>query len=492
MSDLQIVLIIIGALIIVGVIIFNWWQERRFRHQVDSSFSSLSNDALFDDPKLDISDLSARLDNDIIDHFSIDETLAYEQQAHQASSFDEIPVNKEVLSTQTHVLDNDPINTASENPLPEHALNTSQEMLAEQNVKTQQDVSVGHKNISQHNDIKLIFNEVFSQSSKATQAMAQLNNLSESNTQETTTTDTPPVEVSVQVQDPALSLPGMLHSQVDLTAVLYLAKETPVNTISRIFSEVSTGYDKSAFVHVLDANKEWSLLKDIASNPLYLNQQISKVTCSLQLADRAGAVSRNTLNRFQLAIETLGLDINAHVEWQGTGDALAVATALDAFCIEVDKTIGFHLIHGENGAFTGTKLKGIAEVQGFTMASDGTFKYFEKDPVSGKPQLQPSFVMFNRDDYPFNPEMLRTSVVKGITFQLDIPRVKHCAEAYNQMVQVARQMEIGLHSALVADNNKVLGDIQIEKIRQQLKVIHATMLTRGIIPGSDCALRLFS
>jgi FtsZ-interacting cell division protein ZipA len=75
---------------------------------------------------------------------------------------------------------------------------------------------------------------------------------------------------------------------------------------------------------------------------------------------------------------------------------------------------------------------------------------------------------------------------------LDIPHVKQSAEVFSHMVQVARQMEIGLNSVLVDDNNRVLGDIQIEKIRQQLKVIQATMLVRGIVPGSDCAHRLFS
>jgi hypothetical protein len=53
-------------------------------------------------------------------------------------------------------------------------------------------------------------------------------------------------------------------------------------------------------------------------------------------------------------------------------------------------------------------------------------------------------------------------------------------------------MEIGLNAVLVDDKNKVLGDIQVEKIRQQLKVLQATMLVRGIIPGSDIAHRLFS
>jgi len=53
-------------------------------------------------------------------------------------------------------------------------------------------------------------------------------------------------------------------------------------------------------------------------------------------------------------------------------------------------------------------------------------------------------------------------------------------------------METGLNAQLVDDNNRPLSDVQIEKIRHQLKIIQATMLTRGIAPGSDCAHRLFS
>jgi hypothetical protein len=237
-------------------------------------------------------------------------------------------------------------------------------------------------------------------------------------------------------------------------------------------------------------------LSDVASNPEFANQKVSKITCSLQLADRAGPVSRSVVNRFQLAVETLGMDINAHVEWLHTGDAAADAVALDAFCIDVDKTMGFHLVHGENGAFTGTKLRGLAEAQGLELSTEGTFKYYDeadrKQPASGTNLPVASFVMFNREHHPFNPDMLRSSVVKAVTFQLDIPHVNNCMEAFNHMVQVAKQMEIGLHAQLVDDNNKPLGDIQIEKIRNQLKVIQATMLSRGIAPGSDCARRLFS
>lgn len=294
-----------------------------------------------------------------------------------------------------------------------------------------------------------------------------------------------------------LSLPTMLHAQMDLTAVLYLATETAVSTLNNSLLGLFDDFDKPIFVHALvtnpDGSSQWASIKEI-SHKINADQKISRVTCSLQLADRGGAVSRNVLNRFQLAVETFGLDINAHVEWQSTDDALATATALDTFCIEVDKTIGFHLIHGENGAFTGTKLRGLAEAQGFTLDSDGTFKYFItlENPSESHEKTPFSFMMFNRDNHPFSPEMLRNSVVKGVTFQLDVPHVKSSSEAFTQMVLAAKQMESSLNAVLVDDNNKVLTDTQIEKIRHQLKVIHATMSVRGIIPGSDSALRLFS
>lgn len=532
MSDLQIVLIVIGALIIVAVIIVNWWQERRFHLQVERSFSPLASDALLDDPtvddpkldvsKFDISNSYTSMDDPDLDHFTFDSTHDSTQATHTfhdaISPFEDNILKDEPLisvssdrfvkltqhDSQESGLTEDisidvaysQLSNAISNGLSARDLEAN---INETKSNSHPDSSAGVKP-AQHDDIKAIFDEAFSQTNKAATALEQTSKVESSfkptkleavanEPQVNSGQDLNPNSLPLDIETPVLSLPAMLHAQMDLTALLYLAAETSADALNGAITGLFDDYDKPIFVHALTSNKQWSLLKEVP-----LNQQVSRVSCSLQLADRAGAVSRNMLNRFQLAVETLGLDINAHVEWQSAGDALTTATALDTFCIEVDKTMGFHLVHGENGAFTGTKLRGLAEAQGFTLASDGTFKYFDEDAKqsSNNQKAQLSFVMFNREDNPFNPEMLRSSVVKGVTFQLDIPHVKQCAEAFTQMVQVAKQMEIGLNALLVDDNNKVLSDIQIEKIRHQLKVIHATMLVRGIIPGSDSALRLFS
>ncbi|MDP3089028.1 MAG: cell division protein ZipA C-terminal FtsZ-binding domain-containing protein [Methylotenera sp.] len=507
---MQIVLIAIGALIIVTVLIINWWQEKRFHRQVESSFSPLKRDALLDDsflddslldgppldePSLDVSKIYDTLDNRATNHFSIDNELS------------EIESPEIVMQAKSTPFRVDPslIKTAEENipvanikstdrfvKLPQSfELKNHDETLQEVSIDSAYEQLVTTQLDRQHAseiEVKLASNSSLDANASDHANVTQLHSFKEVFDEALKTTSQIETEGDnlSSVLEPMVSLPAMLHGQMDLTAMLYLAAETSVSTLNNALTGLFSGFDKPVFVHVLDANNLWHFLEELVSNPDAQQRQISRVACSMQLADRGGPVSRNTLNRFQLAVETFGLDINGHVEWQGTGDALTTAITLDAFCIEVDKTIGFHLAHGENGAFTGTKLRGLAEAQGLTLTADGAFKFF-KDTAT-----VPSFVIFNRDGNPFNPDMLRSSVVKGVTFQLDIPHVKQCTEAFTHMVQVARQMEIGLNAVLVDDNNKLLGDMQIEKIRQQLKVIQATMLVRGIVPGSDSAHRLFT
>jgi FtsZ-interacting cell division protein ZipA len=525
MNDLQIILIIIGALIIAAVLLFNWWQERKFNQQIESGFSKSQNDALLNNDRHTnaTNDFENAFEENKFeeDNFSIDRERLKEHFHHDIPDDRFEPINDVEPENSNDVLgDIDDVYStlvARQNHVPEQYLpeNRQDEVKASANV--------ANVKPAQHEEIKAIFNDAFNQTSSQAskvEAVSEIEtayvNKTEAATQaEVLSGSIHHVEDNANVEELASieptytdqpkeavvnhliksNLPAMLQSQMDLIAVIYLANETSISNLTASIGGFFEDYDKPIHLHALINDRDWVPLTALASQPEIANQNTSKVTCSLQLADRSGAVTRSILNRFQLAVETLGLDIDGHVEWQSNGDPLLAASALDTFCIDVDKTMGFHLVHGDNGAFTGTKLRGLCEAQGMVLEADGTFKYYQNtDDKASQAGVSPSvsFVMFNRDNYLFNPEMLRTSVVKGVTFQLDIPHVMHCTEAFNQMVQVARQMEIGLNAVLVDDNNRPLGDIQIEKIRQQLKVIYATMLVRGIVPGSDSARRLFS
>src|SRR5690625_5925372 len=46
MSDLQIGLVLLGVALIVVVLLFNWWQDRRVRRQMKTQFPQVDNDPL--------------------------------------------------------------------------------------------------------------------------------------------------------------------------------------------------------------------------------------------------------------------------------------------------------------------------------------------------------------------------------------------------------------------------------------------------------------
>jgi hypothetical protein len=60
------------------------------------------------------------------------------------------------------------------------------------------------------------------------------------------------------------------------------------------------------------------------------------------------------------------------------------------------------------------------------------------------------------------------------------------------MVDVGKQFASTLGGSLVDDNRAAVTDAGLEQIRNQLRHIYAAMDARGIRPGSNLALRLFS
>ena len=53
MSDLKVALIVLGALIIAGVLVYNWLQERKLRNEVSRDFIVPQKDVLTDDFYID-------------------------------------------------------------------------------------------------------------------------------------------------------------------------------------------------------------------------------------------------------------------------------------------------------------------------------------------------------------------------------------------------------------------------------------------------------
>ncbi len=436
MSDLQVVLIVLGGFIIAAVVIYNWMQERKLRNEVAGDFIVPHKDVLADDFHIDA------------DAYMIDKELAEvtEKIKHFA---DTAPARNLSKTVAIEPIESRPTaQFVSETAPPSTKLQDSEFKEA----GLQQPTEAADVQYVTQKEIKAELREE--------------------------TPSEPIVQAALyeKTRHMPVSLPEITHPQIDLTAILYLTKAISSNELSALISSIA-GIGLPIAFHGLDSQDKWHLLNDGAAT------LFKQVACSLQLADRGGSVAKNLLNKFQFAAENAGIELNAHVEWQGSGDAMQRAIELDQFCIEVDQLIGVHVMQNEV-PIHGTKFKGLAEASGMMLKEDGKFHFYANDTLL--------FTATDVNNVPFTAESLRSSVLKGLTFQIEIPKVNNCEQVFNQMIMIAQKMASSLNANLVDDNQKQLGDLQIEKIRQQLKVIHATMVARGIMPGSPASMRLFS
>lgn len=416
MSDLQIVLIALGALIIAGVIVYNWMQEKKLRNNIADEFIVPQKDVLAEDFYIDTDAFVDRELADIPNKIRITEKLN-EPLAPPAI------VDTPSLSEKVPVVAPEAVVAAVVRNEPLHALETSETAI----------------------DKKII--------------------------------EAPPAN-SITTASP---LPDDIHPQIDLTAFLYATKNIGADVLKNAANNIADDMGVPMMLHGQDKDGKWHVINQSA-----LKEAYKQAACSIQLADRGGPISKHILNKFQFAVEEMGLELNAHVEWQGSGDAAQRALDLDQFCIEVDQLVSVHLVQGE-APVHGTKFKGLAEANNMKLSADGKFCFYDNSHAD-----TPIFVLISADHQPFTADSLRTNVVKGATFQIEIPKVSNCEQVFNQMIAIAQKMANSLGARMVDDNQKPLGDLQIEKIRQQLKVIHATMVARGVMPGSASSMRLFN
>lgn len=278
---------------------------------------------------------------------------------------------------------------------------------------------------------------------------------------------------------PLKTLPDALSVEVDLIAMINLpAAENGERLRNMLMRLVSL--DKPVSAYGLGEDQVWQGLHREQSSELY-----GSVAYGLQLADRAGAVSEETLKRFREEIALIADELGAQAEWMGSTDTLNFAKNLDAFCLEVDQLVNLHVINGAGGRFMATKFNSLAEANHLTLDADGKF-------LAKNDDQEVLFAVVNMEKIPFSADMLKATTLKGVTFQMDIARTPNCTETFNQMVSSAKNIASALSGTLVDDHQRELSDAQLEKIRQQLKLIQVQMTVRGIIPGSPLALRLFA
>ncbi|MCB1957403.1 MAG: cell division protein ZipA C-terminal FtsZ-binding domain-containing protein [Rhodocyclaceae bacterium] len=205
----------------------------------------------------------------------------------------------------------------------------------------------------------------------------------------------------------------------------------------------------------------------------------------LQLVDRRGPVGDPELVRFFHGLQRVADQFLAvPADLPPRNEILARAQELDSFCASVDVQIGLNVVAREE-AFPGTKIRALAESQGWVLQEDGAYLAADADG-------QTLFAMSNLDGGPFTPSDMKSMQTRGMTLLLDVPRTRNGLDAFERMLGSARQLADTLQGAVVDDNNAPFGDGEAQVIRGQIEHFQGRMSTRGLAPGGDVAQRLFA
>lgn len=271
----------------------------------------------------------------------------------------------------------------------------------------------------------------------------------------------------------------LLDSRLEFVVAMELVESVPASQI--LHSQRTTLHRLNKPVHWVGFNektREWQRLA------LDTDLELRRLRVGLQLVNRLGPVSEGDLLVFTHAMQALADELMAVADMPPS-NVLDQAAEIDRFCAAVDLEIGLNLV-SRGSAFTGTKIRALAEAAGMVLGIDGLFTRYDD---AGRAQ----FSLQNYESTPFSPDALRSMTTHGLTFLLDVPRVDHGERIFMQMTEVAKRFADTLQGALVDDNRQPLSDAQLDHIRREfIGKPQATMASFGLAAGSPQALRLFS
>ncbi len=271
----------------------------------------------------------------------------------------------------------------------------------------------------------------------------------------------------------------LLGDSTDFIAVLTLSAPLSAHTLAPLWQQ-RFDFGKNVYACGLDAaSGEWE--RAVAEgHGSYVSFKIA-----LQLADRSGAVSEVRLSDFRDLARTLATQMQAEIEMPDVAVASARAAVLDTFCAEVDHMIGLNIVPAGDRSFPGAELARVAALHGMVLQADGAFHLLDTYGHT-------LFTLCNQDNAPFQHHTLEQMWITALTLLLDVPRVEHPTQRFDEMAVFARQLAMDLHAAVVDDHEIALGEPGIALIHDQVDVIEKMMLAGNVTPGSQQARRLFS
>lgn len=213
---------------------------------------------------------------------------------------------------------------------------------------------------------------------------------------------------------------------------------------------------------------------------------VQHLTLALPLASRAGPIEAHDIDEWRLVLAELAQKQGCEAQFFGFRDGPERAAELDSFLAAVDIIPVAYLVKKDGGQWTGTRLRGTLEANGFRLQSDGRFAYHE---------VETDAVIFHAVDgfeRPFTPERLRTESIAALRCMLEPVRLPHPLARFDMFRQSLRALAKLLDAELKTSEGAPLGETEFSTMRDEVRTAMDALANAGIEPGSDTARALFA
>jgi len=439
MTELQISLIVIGVVIIVGVIVYNKWQEYRAHRNVKRAFADAPEDVLMQSASDEDSDLRRE--------------PVFFQNAVPGVRLEDPAMNASISVTGL-----------------DHALegtvraNDETEPVAEADHMEADDVMTEEEGlvVEVYKEPYIDMNEGEAVSALEPEAVPQ-----------------PEVPESVSPEAVPLPLPAVSQSLPVDNLIDYsvdLSLEEPVRGEKLLPLIQTLRYTGNKPVHFigLTGNPDAA---ETSWQPVMHGGVYHHLKAGVQLANRTGALNEIEYSELITRLRQLADSIGAEPEVPDMGDVLKVARDLYRFVVGHDARLGINIRTG-GAPWSVQTLIAVLDRQNFDLRPDGFFVMHDTD----------GSVLFSLAI----DTTAASDTANRMTLLLDVPCVAQEKNGFGVMVQCAKALCQRLNGILVDDDDRMLSNPMLDDIAGQVSVFYEEMKSMSIPAGSVRAMRLFN
>lgn len=279
--------------------------------------------------------------------------------------------------------------------------------------------------------------------------------------------------------------PAGPDEKIDFILRLPASSAVMRDTALGVYKQYEFEMDKPHRLYGCRADSDvWSELQSDSQRTRY-----GDLALSVQLVDVHGPIGDTELHKFSQLGLKLADELQRRTQFSMPfEEAIARAKEIHQFCETFDVIAAVHVV-ANDGGFNGRLLEHAARKLGMQWGAHSIF-HMKNEFSPGSRHLFSMASLSGAGEFPAG--QWDTFKTQGVTFFVSVPCVHRPAAVFDKMITCAQALAESLNGQVQDQARKSLSPEGIAVIRRQVEAIEEQMRTRGIIPGSQTALRLFA